>query len=224
MAITITPSIAIATTRLTQTLTDSSIYGTGGNPARSACRVFVKGYKVSYENVATALTTTGNNATATTDSSWVITYDTDGFYRYYIVIVTDSYSAGTTYAQYDCTYSGDLVYRSKVAGNIANALSNTTYWEAITDVPALAANKGTSSESLNITSTSYLRVLSANSQYEYGNQLSDQYFSVDADGLEALLDYNIFAKMLDEVAIADSRSEVLDGELICRRIQTKFID
>jgi hypothetical protein len=101
-------------------------------------------------------------------------------------------------------------------------LSNTTYWRIVSDVPALAANKGTSLESTNATTTSYLRVLSANGQFEYGNQLSDQYSDSTDD--EALRNYNIFAKMLDEVAICDARSEVLDGEMICRRIQSQFID
>jgi hypothetical protein len=29
---------------------------------------------------------------------------------------------------------------------------------------------------------------------------------------------------LDEIAVADSRSEIVKGEIACRRIQSKFID
>jgi hypothetical protein len=70
----------------------------------------------------------------------------------------------------------------------------------------------------------YQRVLSPNSQYEFANQLSAQCACSDCDEDESLQQYNIFAQWLDAVAVADSRTEVLEGELLCRRIQSKFID
>jgi hypothetical protein len=225
MALTIELEAAIATTRTSGTITDETVYGTGGNPARSAVGVFLSAYKVDYENSATALTVTGDDGDPDTDSAWTFEYTIDGFYRFYFAIIPD-YDVGTTYSQYQAVFDSSTgnVYRSVVNGNVGQSLSNTSYWESVADASLLAANKGTSTESTNITSTIYLRVFSANSQYTYGNQLSEQCLCSDCDEDEALRSYNIFAKMLDEVAVADSRSEVLDGELICRRIQSTYID
>jgi hypothetical protein len=43
-------SISISSDRTTVTITDDTVYGTGGNPARADLRVFVKGYKVDSEH------------------------------------------------------------------------------------------------------------------------------------------------------------------------------
>lgn len=223
MVLEIELSLAIDTDRTTQVLSDDTEYGTGGNPARADVLVFVQAQKVNYDNEAEDLDTDGDQNDPATDSEWVITYTDDGFYRYYVSIIEDEYNIGTTYAIYDAVYSGTNVYRSKTNGNVGQSLSNTTYWEAISEPALLAANEGLSTESLNITSTAYLRVLSANAQFEYGNQLSNQNPREADDNDQALREYNIFAKMLDEAAIADSRSEVLEGELICSRMTARFI-
>jgi hypothetical protein len=226
MALTPDLSVSIATTRTTQTLTDGTVFGTGGNPARADVLVFLQGYKVDFDNVATELTTEGNDDDPATDSSWSIEYTIDGFYRYYYVIVEDEYDVAESYSIYDAVYSGTDVYRSKANSNLGNSLADTAYWEAIESPALLAANKGTATESTNITSISYLRVLSANSQYEFANQLSNQSLYVDSpnDNEFTLNDYNLFAQWIDGMAVADSRSEVLDGELIARRCQSNFID
>lgn len=225
MALTIDLSLAVASTRTSQTLTDNTVYGTGGNPARADVLVFCTGYKVDYNNVAVELTTTGDDEDPATDSSWVIDYTDDGSYRYYFVIVTDEYAGGTTYDIYDVVHNGSgAVYRSKANSNVGNALSNTTYWELIEDPASLAANEGLATESTNATTTSYLRVLSEHAKYEFANQLSNQNPREADDNEQALREYNIFAKMIDEAAVADARSEVLDGELICARMTARFID
>jgi hypothetical protein len=224
MALTISLSAAIANTRTSWTLTDGTVYGTGGNPARSAVAVFVSSFKMSYENEETALSVVGNDEDPETDSSWTIGYEQDGWFKTDFVIIPD-YAAGT-YAQYAAVFDPGTgnVYRSKAAGNTESDLTNTVWWELITEPALLAENKDTASESLNIDSIVYQRVFSANGQYTFGNLLSEQCMCSDCDENESLRTYNIFAQWLDGVAIADSRSEVLDGELICRRIQSKFID
>lgn len=224
MALTIDLSASIASTRTSWVLSDLTTYGTGGNPARAAVGVFVQSFKMSYENEETELTVEGNNDDPETDSSWTIEYTIDGSYKTYFAIIPD-YAAGT-YAVYAAVFdpATNNVYRSKTNGNTESDLTNTTFWELITEPALLSANKDTATESLNITSTVYLRVFSATGQYTFGNVLSEQCMCTDCDEDEALRNYNIFAQWLDAVAIADSRSEVLDGELICRRIQSKFID
>lgn len=227
MALSIDLSVAVATSRASYTLSDDTVYG-GANPARADCLVFVKSFKMSHSNVATELTTTGDDADPATDSEWVITYDTDGWYKMYFVIVDEEYAGGTTYAAYDLVHNGSgAVYRSKVGSNTGNALSSTSHWELIAadDVADIANNKDTATESLNAVTTIYHRVLRANSQYEFANQLSDQGLYMDSDDLEFPVgDYNLFAQWLDGAEVADTRSEVLDGELICRKIQSRFID
>jgi hypothetical protein len=213
-------SAAIATTRESWTLTDDSTFT---DPVRSGCAVYVQSYKMDYNNNATELTTTGDDAAPETDSSWVITYDSDGWYKTYYVSIPD-FNSATTYAIYDAVYSGGVVYRSKANSNTTDTLSDTTWWEVIEDPATLANNKGTTTESTNIDSTIYHRVFSANAQYEYGTRLSDLSHYTDNDDLEfSIGDYNLFAQWLDAIAIADSRTEVLDGELIARRIEAKFL-
>jgi hypothetical protein len=226
MALSIELSLAIASTRTSATLSDDTVYGTGGNPARNTLAVYAKAYKVSYTNESTALTTTGDDSDPETDSSWVITLsDEDGYNKVNFAIIP-FYNIATTYARYDAVYDEVTakVYRSLQNANTGNSVVNTTWFEEITSPADLAANKDTSTESGNITSVVYQRVLSPNSQYEFANQLSAQCACSDCDEDESLQQYNIFAQWLDAVAVADSRTEVLEGELLCRRIQSKFID
>jgi hypothetical protein len=178
---------------------------------------------MDYDNNATELTVTDDDPE--TDSSWAIEYTTDGWYKIHFVVIPD-FDSGSTYAIYDAVFnsSDNKVYRSKANSNTTDTLTDTTWWEEITEPASLAANKDTSTESANIDSVVYNRVFAANSQYEYGNQLSHQNPREADDNEAALREYNIFAKMLDELAIADSRTEVLEGELIARRLQSRFID
>ena len=226
MALTIDLDLAISTDRKTATITDSTVYGTGGNPARSAVAVYLTAYKVDFEGNETALTVTSDDSDPQTDSVWTIALDVDGYYKFPFVIIPD-YDGATTYDQYDAVYDSgtDAVYRSKVGSNTGNSVSNTSFWEAVSDPSDLANNKDTSTESGNITSQVYVRVLRMNGQYEFANRLSNMSLFMDNDDPDfSIQDYNLFAQWLDAAEVADSRSEVLDGELICRRIQSRFID
>lgn len=226
MPLTIELSLAIASTRTTAVLSDNTVYGTGGNPARSAVAVFAKAYKVSFSNEASPLVTVGNDADPETDSSWTITLSSmDGYNKVNFAIIPD-FDNSLTYDIYDAVFNpaDNKVFRSLQDSNTEDDLTNTTWWEEIASPADLAANKDTIIESLNITSVVYLRVLSPNSQFTFANNLSAMCACTDCDQDQSLHNYNIFAMWLDGVAIADSRSEVLDGELLCRRIQSKFID
>jgi hypothetical protein len=223
-------TLAISTDRESTTITDETVFGTGGNPARADVRVYLKGYKMvltastnsSLTTSYTALTTTGDTDDPATDASWLVTYTEDGSYKYNYVIVEEEYDVATTYARYDAVYSGDVVYRSKTNSNVGQSLSNTTYWEVIESPADLAANKGTSTESTNVTSTVYLRVLAADGQYYYANYISDQCACVDCDEQQFFTKATGWMLLLDRIAIADSRSEIVDGESAALRMMSNY--
>ena len=142
-----TPSVDLSIGVMT--ITDASIYTT---PTRTQVGVFVQVYKTDYSGLKTLLTTTGNAGDPETDVSWTCEYPTDGWYQIAYVAPQD-YAGGTTYARYDLVFdpTSNNAYRSKSNGNIGHAVSDTTYWELISNPAALAFNIGTSTESANLT-------------------------------------------------------------------------
>lgn len=221
MSLSVSLSIAISTDRESMVITDNTVYGTGGNPARNVLKLYFQGFKVDIDNVGTDLTIDSYDPATVTE--WTSNYSIDGFYKFYYAAIP-AYSALTTYAQYDAVYNGSTVYRSLVGSNTGHDTSNTSYWEVISSPATLANNKGESNESLNINTLVYLRVLSADSQYAYGNMISDGSVCTDCDQRELLLNYDLFSMWIAGMAIADAREEVLDGETIARKVQSRFID
>lgn len=225
MAYTITLTDAITSDRVTATITDATVYS---SPIRSAVRVFMSANKQAADNtVSNALTLTPNNTDSEIVTSWSWFYsETDGWYIYYFAILKAAYAGGTTYNIYDAVYDSttDLVYRSLANSNVGNALSNTTWWQLITSPSTLAANKGESNESLNIESTVYQRVLTYNSQYEYGNFVSEACANCcgDCESDEADATYNLLSLLLNGAVQADLRTECVKGETICRRLSGIF--
>lgn len=219
----VTFSVAIDSSRTTITLTDDTVYG-GSNPARNALAVYLNAYKMNYDNEATTLTVTSDDSSPLTDSEWSYSYDNgDGWYKHYYVAIP-FYNSGTSYSQYDAVYSSGVVYRSLVNSNVGNSVSNTNYWEVISDPASLANNKDQSNESQNINSLVYQRVFTSNSQYAYGNLIREQCACTDCDEDELLQSYAIFSILVNGAVTCDERTEVLSGELICRKIQARFID
>jgi hypothetical protein len=217
---TLTPefSIAIASDRSSLTLSDDTTYT---SPIRSAVRVYVQGFKVNSDNEATEVTFTGDDQDPETDSSWSGTYSADGHWKWYWVAIP-VYAAGT-FAEFDAVWSADVVYRSLAAGNVAD-VSDTDFWEVIADPAELALNKDEPEESANIDSYVYQRVLAANAQYAYGNQISDSGTLADENDPSILSEYNLMSLWIRNMGVADQRTEVVDGEIIARRFQALFID
>jgi hypothetical protein len=223
MALSVELSIAIATDRESFDLSDDTVYG-GANPARADNAVYVTAYKMDTSSEETELSVTGDDADPVTDSSWEIAYTLDGWYKIHFAIIPD-FNSASTYAIYDAVYSGGVVYRSLQNSNTTDTLTDESWWEVIDSPADLAANKDTASESLNITSQVYHRILSAHSQYTFATDLSNQAMYIDTDEEDrTLTDYNKFAMWLDAMAIADSRSETIDGETIARKVSSLFID
>lgn len=140
-------------TNNTAKITDSTTFT---SPLRAAVGVFLKIHKVNYLSVKTALTATPDNSDPDSTASWTFPINEDGWYIAYYVSIPD-YSNTTTYALYDAVFDSvsNSVYRSKQAGNVGQAISNTTFWELISDPATLAENKDTATASLNIDSLIY---------------------------------------------------------------------
>jgi len=212
-------SIQITVERDTLTYVDSIEYV---DPLRSAGSVHFSVAKVNYEGVEEALTVTSDAGDPSTDSEWSIPYEKDGYYKARYAFIP-SYSASETYALYDSVDEAGSVYRSKSAGNVGNAVSNTTYWEPLSDGSVIADNKDESNESLNCDTTVYERTFTANAQYEYGNLLSQNSMHTEQDDEDLIRSYDIFSLYLNGAITCDERTEPLSGELICRRIESMFI-
>ena len=219
MANTISLSAAITSTRETVTITDGTTFS---DPVRASVNVYFASSKVDYDENETVLTITSDDSDPGTDSTWSYSYSNgDGYYKMRYIEI-DDYNVATTYALYDAVNSGGVVYRSKSAGNVGNAVTNTTYWEVISSPTSLCDNKGSATESLNANSLVYERVFTSNAQYGYGNCVSQNSMHTESDDEDILHDYDIFSIMINGAVTADERTEVLSGELICRKIESRF--
>ena len=216
-------TVAIDSDRTEISITDVTVYGSP-NLVRASTNVYFSAAKVSYENVETDVTTTGDDADPGTDSVWTYSYDEgDGYWKHRWAVIPD-YAVGTTYAQYDAVNSGGVVYRSKSAGNVGQSVSSTVYWEVIGTPTDLADNKGEANESANIESYVYERVFTSNSQYAYGNLIFDNSITDDFDDATIMEEYDLFSLWLNGAITADERTIPLSGELVCRKIESRFID
>lgn len=212
-------SVAIANDRQSGIITDATEYS-----VRSDYQVYLSGYKMNYDNtVAETLTVTPNTGDPTMVSSWVFNIPADGWFKFYYVAVGVAYDSGITYNIYDAVYSDTgLVYRSKIGSNIGNPLSDSASWEFIEDPSILANNKGEVTESINIDSLIYQRVLSPNAQYGYGNFISEKSCCSDCDQSVINQQYTTLNFLVNSVIEADFRTELPQGEVICRKLQAIF--
>jgi hypothetical protein len=223
MAYTILLEIAVENSRETAVITDSTVYG-GGNPARSAVRTYITGYKINSDNtVSEQLTLTSNTDNPATQTEWEFPYGIDGWYQFLFVIIKDAYDSGTSYNIYDAVYDGsNNVYRSKQNANVGNALGNTTYWELITDPSDLANDVGEATESNNIESQIYQRILTVDSQYGYGNFLAGDGSACcgDCEDPSTVQTYKKLSLLVNAAIQCDIRTLLPEGEKICRKLQT----
>lgn len=121
--------------------TNPTGYGTP-NPARNTfgVKLFTIEKSSAGDVVIDNVIQTGTSPTDA--SSWRFTNNIGGRYEWYQAAITN-YAGGTTYAEDELAYDPTTkkFYRSKSAGNVGNAVTNTTYWEdvsALTEVEQLA--------------------------------------------------------------------------------------
>jgi hypothetical protein len=203
----------------TATITDETTFT---SPARSGVGVFVNVYKVSALSVQTAITVTSDDSDPETNSTWTFPIEEDGWYQAYYVAIPD-YSGGTTYAQYAAVFdpSTDGVYRSKTAGNIGQALANTTYWEAISDPASLAANLDTATESENIDSLIYNKII-LNQVTEYRGdkaiESAQEGSSAVDEPIESTWYFSIADFNMEAALVAEMRQQFAAAERYTRRL------
>lgn len=217
----LSPALSIASIladRSQSTITDDTVFGTGGNPARSAVAVYLQMYKVDQFSVRTEVDTTPDNADAEVTAEWVFDLTVDGHYQGDYIIVPD-YSGATAYVQYDVAYSGGVVYRA-LQSTTGNAPPNATYWEVISDPTTLVANDGTATESGNATVYVFNDILTPNTEYLFGNIAEDVAleFGNTSAREEDVETYEMVAVLLDGMWIAATRQEWSNGEKLCRRV------
>lgn len=213
---------SITADRTQGVLLDNTTYT---NPVRSGVAVFVKGQKMNNDaTVDSTLAVTGNNANPETNTSWTFTIPLDGWFRFLIVSVPD-FNAASTYAIYDAVFqpSTGKVYRSKQNNNTTDTLTDTVWWEEITDPATLASNEGESNESANIDSLIYEPGLFPNSEHGYANQISEaseEYLTSLSIPDDDLANYNLLACLLDGAYVKSDRSEMNKAERIARRLDS----
>lgn len=220
MSLTVTFSLAIDTSRSTLTLTDTTVYGT-----RSNYFVYLDASKVDQFNTKTTLTVTPN-AGPQTVTYWTIPYNQtqgDGWYQIRYV-APQLWLIGTTYAQYNAVYYNGNVYTSIAGGNVGNNPTNTAFWTLVSNPPSLASNKGQSTESTNLDSLVYDRVLYFNGQYYFASLFQQQATGTDSNNQQVLAIYDLFSLYLAGESIADSRTQTVLGEQIARAVQSTYID
>lgn len=214
--------IDYAADALSGTITDTVVYG-GAEPNRADVRVFITGAKMKQDGtVKQDVGVTSDTGDPETSSVYSFSIPEDGWFRFLVVIVREVYSAVDTYSQYEAVYNSvdDKVYRSKQSGNIGNSLTNTTWWEEITDPSTLALNKGTATESTNIDSLVYNRVLSAQSQQGYGDFVSKESNNCCGDCGDDTPQYKVLNLLINGLLLADQRTSLLSGEKIARRLES----
>lgn len=221
MALTPAFTVSIDSDRSDLTVTDSTVYG-APNLVRADTSVYFSAAKVAYSGVETDVDVTGNDSDPQTDSSWTFSYDEgDGYWKMRWVVIPE-YDVADTYAQYDACVSGGVVYRSKVGSNTGQSVSDTNYFEVISTPTDLADNKGGATQSNNIESYVYERIFTANAQYGYGNCASKNSMHTESDDEDVMRDYDLFSIMINGAITNDERTEVLAGELACRKIESVF--
>ncbi len=211
---------SITSDRTTGTLVDDTTFS---SPARNTLDVFVSGSKMKADaSIDSALTVTSNTGDPGTAASWTFNVPKDGWFRFLYVALA-AYAGGTTYAHYDAVYdsSTDIVYRSLQSSNTGNALSNTSFWEVISNPADLALNEGESNESANIASTIYQLIVTANSEFAFASQIAIAGTEAgDAQRERNVQNYELIGVFVDSAYIHDDRAEYPQGEIICRRLQT----
>lgn len=198
---------------------------TYASPVRTVVGVFLKSQKMNHDaTVASTLTTTGNNSDPETDTQWTVTLGTDGWYRFLMVSVPD-FDSLATYNLYDAVFdpATNKVYRSKQAANTTDTLTDTAWWEEITDPATLASNEGEANDSANIDSLIYEPGVFPNSEYGYANQIalaSEEYLSSlnipDAD----LNQYSLLSLLVNGAYVRADRSQMSQAERITRRLES----
>lgn len=200
-------------------LTDSTTYGTGGNPARAAGAFYVYGRKLKKDGTQDSVITfeSYDPELATT---FTFTIPKDGWHQFYGVFIRD-YDNAKTYARYETAYndSDNIVYRAIFPSSFSGiAPPNATYWEAISTPALLVDNVGTATASPNLEYQIYNRVIYPNAKAFYGTKSAAAALECcgDCERSEDVLLYEQAAVNVDALNNFDVRGQNANGEELAR--------
>lgn len=211
--------ITTVNTNDTATITDGTVFT---SPTRSSVGVFLTVFKVSALSVQTSITATSNNSDPETDTTWTFPINNDGWYQAYYAAIAD-YGIGTNYNQYQASFdpATNNVYRSKVDSNVGQSLSNTDYWELISNPSSLAANKDTSTESTNIDSLVFNDIILNKVTNFRGDKAIDaaqEGASAVDEPIESTWFFSIADFNMEAALTAEIRQQFAAGERYTRRM------
>lgn len=133
-------------------LTDHTVYGTSGNPARNTLAVAMTAYKVAESLVETPMVVATYNPLTVTQ--FQVTATVDGWVKFYVAIIpiyttTVTVTSNKYDVVYDITTAKYYTYINSTPA-INTVVTNATYWSIIADPTSVLQNIGTASVTNNI--------------------------------------------------------------------------
>lgn len=197
------------------TLSDATVYGTGGNPARADGALYLTLEKINYDSsvdYAIDITT----YTPETVEDFIFTTTKDGWVQGKYCFIPD-FNIATAYVQYDAVYSGGVVYRATQAST-GQTPPNSSYWEIISTPTDLVDNDGSSTESANIAILVYNLIIYPYAKKLFGD-VSEDYAIKCCGSWKDVEEFNTFKQMGAITAGlqgCNTRSRWASGERISR--------
>lgn len=207
------------------TLTDSTVYGTGGNPARSAGAFYISGKKLKKDGTLDE-NLVFSSYDQEVDTSFTFTIPKDGWHQFYGVFVRD-YDNAKAYVQYELAYqdSNNTVYRA-LQSTTGNAPPNATYWEVISSPTSVVDNVGSATESPNLEYQIYNRIIYPNAKTFSGTTAAAAALECcgDCERTEDVLLYEQAGAIVDALNNYDTRGQHALGEELARQSDELIAD
>lgn len=223
-----TPStVTLSTTGGTSTFTLTD--ATTGYGTRSNFGVYLTVFKTDFSGGMSPVTSSANGV-PTTSTIWAVDFTQDGWYQgLYVAIPV--WSSGTTYNQYDAVYdlSSNTSYISITGANLNHAVTNPTYWTAVSDPSAIALNVGLSNESLNLNGVTgsaqtlnFSQIPLTRQAFGYQTGIAFLEESTDSKRTKDVRKYHLLGLSVDAMYESDIAGDYQTVEIIARRAQVLF--
>ena len=191
--------------------TDQTIYGTGGNPARSVFANYISISKMNSDGTVDYAVTV-DTYNPETGSTYLFDIEKDGWYRVYYAVIPD-YDDATSYSQYDVVYLGGVVYRA-LGTTVGNTPPNNSFWEVITDPASLVGNVDSVTESGNLQYAIQQDIIYPFAKTCYGDLTESADCNCNCDRSEKTLAYEQAGVFVYELDFCNQRQIYSLGEKI----------
>lgn len=201
------------------TLTDSTVYGTGGNPARVDVAVYITGEKINKDGDAEydVDMSYGSGTDETDATTFTFDVDEDGRYKFKYAII-ENWDSGTAYSTYDVSYRAGVVYQA-IQATTNNQPPNATYWSVVSTPTDLLDDVGTASESGNLAYQEFNQIIYPFSKVGFGNAAEEAALECcsDCERGEDVKLYELLGVYIDAMSICNQREKWMKGERIARK-------